>query len=212
MNSADIERMAKVKEGIQKLSVYRELLRTQISNEEAEIDNLKYKAELDQKCSEVFKSWLEDSLRKNVDSMSQLVTTGLSHVIYDQSLVFRIRQEMKHNRLSMRFTIESTKDNVEGNPLTNFGGGPVLVASLILRLAIMARTGMGNLLILDESMHALANHYVPYAGSFMRQLAEEMGVNILMVTHNDEFLNHAHISYEARKEDSLRLHRRQTVR
>lgn len=212
MNPGLLDRLSRVKAGVGKLTAYRDLVRSQISFEESEISGLRYQADLDQKCSEVFKSWLEDSLRKNVDSISQLVTTGLSHVIHDQKLVFKIRQEMKHNRLSMKFVIENLDDGVEANPMTNFGGGAVLVASLILRIAVMARTGMGNLLILDESMHALANHYVPNAGSFMRKLAEETGVNILMVTHNEDFLNHAHVAYEAKKDGSLRLYRRTDVK
>lgn len=92
--------------------------------------------------------------------------------------------------------------------MASFGGGAVLVASLVLRLAIMSRLGMGNLLLLDESMGMLANRYVPAAAAFMRQLSEQTGINILMVTHNEEFLNHAHTAYEGRKEGALRLHRR----
>jgi ABC-type lipoprotein export system ATPase subunit len=41
----------------------------------------------------------------------------------------------------------------------------------------------------------------------MRQLSEQTGVNILMVTHNPEFLNHAHVAYEGHKDGSLKLKR-----
>jgi ABC-type lipoprotein export system ATPase subunit len=51
----------------------------------------------------------------------------------------------------------------------------------------------------------LANAYVPAAASFMRQLSEQTGVNILMVTHNPEFLHNAHTAYEGHKTDSLQL-------
>jgi DNA repair exonuclease SbcCD ATPase subunit len=161
---------------------------------------LEYRAELFQKCSDIFKAWLEDLLEKNVGSMGKLVTNGLRHIIHDQNLTFKLMQEMKFNRISMKFLIED--DGVEGDPMASFGGGAVLISSFILRLAIISRLGMGNLLLLDESMHALANKYVPDAASFMRQLAERTGVNILMVTHNEEFLDHAHVSYEGWKDDS----------
>jgi ABC-type molybdenum transport system ATPase subunit/photorepair protein PhrA len=170
---------------------------------EEKAGKLQKRSELLQKSSDVFKNWLDDSLRENVGVISDLVTTGLQHIIHDQKLVFKIKQEMKFNRLSMRFIIE--ENGVEGDPMASFGGGAVLTASFILRLAIMSRLGMGNLLLLDESMHALANKYVPAAASFMRQLSEQTGINILMVTHNEEFLNHAHISYEGQKNDSLQL-------
>lgn len=175
-----------------------------------------YEADLHQRSSEVIKSWLDDMLKSNVDSIAELATTGLRHIIDDQELTFLIRQEMKYNRLSMRFAIEH--DGIEGDPISSFGGGAVLVSSLILRLAVMSRMKMGNLLLLDESMSALANRYVPAAADFMRQLTEETGVNILMVTHNEEFMSNAHVAYEgslapAPEEDAnemvLRLRRRQ---
>ncbi len=69
----------------------------------------------------------------------------------------------------------------------------------------MARMKMGNLLLLDESMSFLADRYVPNAGSFMRQLSERTGINILMVTHNKEYLNYAHTAYEGHNDGSLKL-------
>lgn len=202
------ERLENLRAGVSKLTTYRDLMSSQARSAEARVADLQQRADLLQKSSDVFKEWLDDSLKQNVGAISDLVTTGLRHIIHDQKLTFKTKQEMKFNRLSMRFVIED--GGVEGDPMTSFGGGAVLTASFILRLAIMSRLGMGNLLLLDESMHALANKYVPAAASFMRQLSEQTGINILMVTHNEEFLNHAHTAYEGRKEGVLRLHKRKT--
>ena len=191
-------RMKSLREGISKISTYRDILQSQMHTLEKEEESLSYKADLHQKCSEVFKTWLEDSMKRNVDSMAQLATTGLQHVIHDQKLTFHIKQEPKYNRLAMRFVLED--NGVEGDPIQSYGGGAAVIISFVLRIAVMARMKMANLLILDESMLALSNSYVPNAAAFMRQLAEETGINILMVTHNPEFLNHAHIAYEGRKE------------
>lgn len=187
-------RLEELKNKINKISVYRDLLISQISNEQDKVKNLKYEAELQQKSSEIFKMWLEDLLKANIDSVSDLVTSGLNHIIDDQELKFNIKQEVKNNRLSINFTIE--ENGIEGDPLSSFGGGAISVASLILRLAVMARMNMANLLLLDESMSSLANRYVPMAAEFMKQISEKMGINILMVTHNEDFLLNAHTAYE----------------
>jgi DNA repair exonuclease SbcCD ATPase subunit len=200
------KRLDSLKAGTTRLVAYRDLMKAQADAAEKKMTRFHRRSDLLQRASDVFKEWLDDSLRQNVGAISDLVTTGLQHIIHDQKLTFKIKQEMKFNRLSMRFVIED--DGMEGDPMMSFGGGAVLTASLILRLAIMSRLGMGNLLLLDESMHALANRYVPAAASFMRQLSEQTGINILMVTHNEEFLNHAHTAYEGRKEGALRLHKR----
>jgi DNA repair exonuclease SbcCD ATPase subunit len=191
------------KRQLEKGVLYRELLTKKMSDVEAEIKSLRYDADLYAKSAEIFKKWLEDSIASNVTSISDLATTGLAHIITDQSLKFNIVQESKYNRLSMRFSVEES--GVAGDPLNSFGGGAAVVISLILRLAIMQKMKMSNLLILDESMVALANAYVPNAAEFMRRLSEDTGINILMVTHNPEFLAHSHTSYEGVKTDSLHL-------
>ncbi len=196
-------RLSQLKTGVSKLRVYRDMLDKQVESGETSEKKLRYQIELRAKECEVFKSWLEESVHKNIDSISELATSGLRHVIHDQEISFKIKPEQKNNRLSMEFVVE--QDGVEGDPIDSFGGGPAVVVSLILRLAIMTRMKMGNLLILDESLAALANAYVPSCGRFMRELSEQTGINILMVTHNPEFLNSAHVAYEADKDTSLKL-------
>jgi DNA repair exonuclease SbcCD ATPase subunit len=195
MTSVQSTRLESFKHNVARVRAHRDVLRSQLQSLEDEIAKLKYSAELNQKSSEVYKKWLEDLLKSNVDSISDLVTSGLQHTIRDQTLKFNIKQELKYNRLAMRFVIE--EDGIEADPMSSFGGGAVLMASFILRLAVMTRLNMGNLLLLDESMSGLAARYIPNAASFMRQISEDTGINILMVTHNEEFLNHAHKSYEA---------------
>lgn len=189
------ERVGALLSGIDALRLQRTVLDRSISNCREEIESNRYQADLNQKSSEVIKQWLEDLLKSNVDSMAELVTSALKSVIEDQELEFLIRQEIKHNRLSMRFAIE--ENGVEAEPLSSFGGGAVLLSSFVLRLAVMTRLKMADLLLLDESLSAVANKYIPACSDFMRQLAEETGVNILMVTHNEDFMDRAHTAYDA---------------
>lgn len=203
MNSVLKSRLDILKNSVDKVLAYESVMSQQADSLESNASDLRYKSELYSKCSEIFKKWLEDSMERNVSSMADLATTGLRYIIPDQELDFKIKQESKYNRVSMRFVLE--QDGVEGDPLQSYGGGAAVVLSLILRIAVMQKLGMGNLLILDESMVALANAYVPAAASFMRQLSEQTGVNILMVTHNPEFIAGAHVAYEGHKDSSLRL-------
>lgn len=192
--SSLFNRLQTLKENIARVEARRDFIYSHRVDAEKKTMAFSYDADLQQKSSEIIKSWLNDLLRVNVDSIASLATSGLKNVISDQDLVFKIKQEFKYNRVSMAFIIEDC--GVEGNPMSSFGGGAVLMASLILRLAIMSRMNMGGLLLLDETLFALANKYVPAAADFMRHLSEETGVNIFMVTHNEEFMQNAHISYE----------------
>jgi DNA repair exonuclease SbcCD ATPase subunit len=197
------DRLQKLNDDVTRVKAYRDFMLSQLQSAETDEKNLKYRADLHQKCTEIFKSWLEDSLDKNVNSIAQLATTGLKHVLGDQELEFHIKPDPQKNRLAMKFLVE--EDGNEGDPLSSFGGGAAIVVSLVLRLAVMARMNMGNLLLLDETMSALSAIYIPACADFMRQLSEQTGVNILMVTHNPEFIANAHVAYEGHKDDSFKL-------
>lgn len=207
MNPEFVSRYQRFKSNLNGLHTYQSILASQLKTLEQEEADAKYKIELYAKGAEVIKQWLDDSLKVNIDSMAELATMALRHIMYDQELTFRIKQEPKYNRISIKFVLEeeSPKGIVEGNPLDSYGGSAAVIISLVLRLAIMSRMGMGNLLLLDESMFAVSAQYVPKAAAFMRQLSEETGINILMVTHNPSFLEYAHTAYEGHKGTSLKL-------
>lgn len=178
---------------------------TRMNKANQEKANYEYEAVLNTKCGELFKHLLEKSIDENVNSISELVTSGLNHIIDDQKLVFSINQEHKNNRISMKFVL--SQDGSDGDPMLSFGGGAAVVISLILRISVMKRMGNANLLLLDESMVALANAYVPNAARFMRELSEKTGINILMVTHNPEFIENSHQAYEITKAEKLSIRR-----
>ena len=187
-------RVLNISKKVEALHVKREVLLDNISSTKKSVDNIRYDISLNQKASEFFKHLLDDMLKENIGSISDLVTNALKHIIYDQDLEFKIIQEFKSNKIAMKFVLK--EGGIEADPMSSFGGGPAVISSFILRLAVMAKLNMTNLLILDESMAALANRYVPNAANFMRQLSEDTGINILMVTHNNEFMENAHTSYE----------------
>lgn len=203
-----------LRERIRTAKAHRQILRSQAAKLEVEEAEARRKADVYQRCSEICKKWLEESLAKNVHSMADLATMGLRHVIKDQNLTFRVQQEAKYNRMAMKFILEEKGEDgsvIEGDPLNSYGGGAAAVISLVLRLAVMSRMKMGNLLLLDESMIWVSAAYVANAAAFMRHLAERTGVNILMVTHNPEFIANAHTSYEGHKDGSLKLRKLRTA-
>jgi DNA repair exonuclease SbcCD ATPase subunit len=212
MISTLLQQHNEVKEKLLKVSTYVDFMKKRSSALEKEEESYKYKSDVYQKCSEIFKSWLDDSLKKSVDSMAELSTAALQHIINDQDLTFSIKQEQKNNRVAVKFVLSQTNPDgtVDGDPLQSYGGGASAIISLVLRLAVMTKMNMGNLLLLDESMAFLADTYVPNAGSFMRQLSERTGINILMVTHNKEYLNYAHTAYEGENKGSFKLRKLRT--
>jgi len=57
------------------------------------------------------------------------------------------------------------------------------------------------LILLDESLAAVAEHYVPRVGRFLRMLAERLGVDILAVSHSQTLVEEADLAYRIHKKD-----------
>ncbi len=179
---------------------------------ESDITSLSYQVELRNKENEIIKSWIDRSMAVSLESTSDIVTAGLSSVINDQDLKFRIDSDVKAGKVVMKCMLEQThgESKIEGDPVMSYGGGAATIISTILRLMIMQKMSMVPLLLLDESLVAVANQYVPGLASFLKSVSKSMGVDILMVTHNHEFMAAADTAYTAVKVgSSMKLKRTQ---
>jgi len=167
---------------------------------EDEIAESVEKARILVKVEELFKFLLDKYVHRYAESFSEIVTEGLQAIFYDQDIEFEIVVGQKNGKVWIDF--ETVQDGVRGQALQSFGGGVSSVESLLLRLLVLLKTGLAKYLILDESLAALSEEYVDEAGQFIRRMSEELGINVLLITHNKAFLDHAHTAYQADQESA----------
>ena len=119
--------------------------------------------------------------------IAAVVTRGL-RAVFDEPYTFKILFEKKRGRTEASLVFE--RDGLELDPLTASGGGVIDVAAFTLRVACLAlsRPAVRPVLILDEPFKNVskANGYLDRIPAFLEGLAEDMGLQIIMVTHIDE--------------------------
>lgn len=129
-------------------------------------------------------------------AIEQLVTRGLQ-TIFDESLSFHIVQDVKARRAEVSFVIRSSLDGgrvLETDVMDSRGGGLSAVVGFLLRLVVMllrTDTKADNVLVLDETFAHVSDEYLPALGEFLRQIVDKTGVQIIMVTHQPEFMEYA---------------------
>ena len=106
--------------------------------------------------------------------------------VFDEPYVFRIHFERKRDRTEVRLVFE--RDGLEVSPMTASGGGVVDVAAFALHLSclVLAKPQPRNVLILDEPFKYVSAEYLPRVRVLLETLSEEMGIQIIMVTHIKE--------------------------
>lgn len=137
---------------------------------------------------EVAQSVAERVQQTAFGSISSVVTRCLQMVWGEDSYEFRIDVRQKRGKTDAKIVLE--KDGVQiTDPLASCGGGVVDIVSFGARIAalVLARPARRKLLLLDEPMRFVSRQYRPAAAAMMESLAEDLGVQIIQVTHMPEF-------------------------
>lgn len=166
---------------------------------QAEIDELNLTADELERVTTLFNSLGEERQNAAQDKIEGIVTSGLQ-MIFDETLSFHIIQSTKAKAATVEFVVRTTLPNtvVETGVLDARGGGLAAVIGFLLRLVVMLLEkgpNGDNILILDETFAMVSAEYLEPLGQFLREIVDKTGVQLLMVTHQPEFSEHADTVY-----------------
>lgn len=138
-------------------------------------------------------------------SIEELVTRGLQ-MIFDDTLSFHIVQNVRGKTAVVEFVVRTTLDSevIETPVMDARGGGLAAVIGFLLRLVVML---MGrserdaDLLTLDETFSMVSAEYLEPLGEFLRELVDNTGVQIILVTHQEIFAEYADKVYHFHTEE-----------
>ncbi len=145
-----------------------------------------------------------------------LVTQGL-RTIFGDDLSFHVIQTVRAKTPVVDFVVRSTLTGPQGEAqivetdLDDRGGGMRVVVGFLLRLVILLLShrgpstggGTDTLMLLDETFAHVSAEYLPRVASFVRELVDATGVQIIMVTHSEVFAAAADTRYRFELRDGL---------
>lgn len=167
-------------------------LRDEIKNLTQEIEDL-------DKAAALLNSMGEQRQAQAQGVIETLVTQGLQ-TIFDETLSFHIVSSVKGKSPVIDFVIRTTLGGkVIDTPVMDArGGGLAAVVGFLLRLVVLSlqTKDFGHkLLVLDETFAHVSAEYLPGVSQFLRQVVDEFGLQIIMVTHQTELIEDADVVY-----------------
>lgn len=118
---------------------------------------------------------------------------ALAHVVsrclaavFDDPYTFEITFERKRGRTEATLTF--ARGGLAVDPLSAAGGGAVDVAGFALRVAALclSRPARRLLIVADEPFRFVSAQYRPRVRAMLETLAEEFGIQFLIVTHLED--------------------------
>lgn len=128
---------------------------------------------------------------KTKEAFESIVTFALQY-IYSPEYSFNFVLDRRGAMGTLDYNIVSPKCKTPHDPLDSEAGGILDVVSLALRVALLdiAQPKCDGPIILDESTKHLSAEFLSRASQFLAVVSERFQKQIILVTHQDEYLNY----------------------
>lgn len=124
-----------------------------------------------------------------IETIQNIASVGLSQV-FDEPIELRIEQVARARRIEMDIKVKT--GDLETSILDARGGGLAAVAGFLLRVSVLLLTpGARKIIVLDEVFAQLSENYVPRMAQFLSELSHKSGLQVLLVSHQEQFSEYA---------------------
>lgn len=182
-----------------------------LSEAENEVLRLRGETELLERVADLFRILIDREVIDNAKTAQNLLTEGLQAVFDDLDISVRSEVDIQRGKVSVDLiTVEKHGDGTvtEGLSTEASGGSVSTVESILLRIVVLTRRGLRPILLLDESLAAVAERYVPRVGQFLSLVANRLGLDILAVSHNPVIVEAADQAYRISKANGEAIFKR----
>lgn len=180
--------MNEYRKKVDRLKADYNLVRKQVREERVRVKSLQKKVRNTEKAQLIIQTVAKTVQETVHDHIAKIVSRCLD-TVFDEPYRFNILFERKRGRTEARFEFERGKLKLD--PKTGVGGGVIDVAAFALRLAclLLRKPQRRKLLVLDEPFRMLSRikDFRERMRGLLEVLSEEMGIQIVLVTHQDEF-------------------------
>lgn len=111
---------------------------------------------------------------------------------------YKLKLEFVEKRNKTECEIKFVQGEEELEPLSETGGGAVDIAAFALRIAswTMSIDRTRNVIILDEPLKFLSKEYHERASQMIKEISDKLGLQFIIVTHNDTLASYADKVFE----------------
>lgn len=181
--------MAEVRRRLSQMMVERAAYQTRQADLQDRLGLLQAHREATERAQLVARELAQEIQQQAHGRIAAVVTRCLEAVFGEGSYAFSIRFEEKRGKTDAVMVLRQGDLEIEDFQQA-VGGGVVDVVAFALRLAALrlARPARRMLLVLDEPFRFLSQQYRPAAAELLKSLSSDMGVQIVLVTHMEDFV------------------------
>lgn len=172
-----------------------------VNSLQTEITRLEAESLLIEKTEGVLVELGKRTVAESSETLNKLTTLGLKIVFPDQELEVKTRIDRSRGKTAVSFELY---DRGRTFPIDDaFGGGVLAIAGFLLRVSLITALKMRRIIMIDESFSHVAIQYRENTSKLLRRIADELGFTIIMVTHDPEYAQAAHVHLRASRKAGM---------
>jgi len=204
-----------VKSRLERALALRDSVLQQVEDNDAKIKALENEEQLLELVASLLRRLIDGEVMSGVTTIEKLQTEGLQEIFHDQDLSVKAVVKEERGKVSVSLlTVEKRPDGaeIEGFSDDLFGGAVMTMEEIFMRISVIFRRGLRPLLLLDETLGAVADKYVDRASGFLSTLATRLKMDVLLVSHDDAVVGAASHAYHVSKTGTKAVFRKATGR
>lgn len=151
-----------------------------------------------------FLNKLVDSRRDGIiEKITSLISFGLNSILDREGMELKLDSRLQRGRQFYQFRL--IDNGMEVDPLKSCGGGVINILSILLRIVVLSMSSNRKFLVIDEGFANLSANHREKAVDFLKLAADKLGVQFLIVTHQDELKEAADVLYEIKEKDGYSI-------
>lgn len=131
---------------------------------------------------------------ESIGALKETLNTALKYILFDKNYACNLILDDKRGTKTLELTLVDLDEDFEVDLKDGVGQGVRTIISFILKAYYLINKD-SKLLFLDEKYSALSDHYVPRFFEFMKKMADERGMILVLITHDTRFSEYADRTY-----------------
>ena len=177
-------------------------IKTSLENNQASIGNLNSQIQdyiSNRDLLENSKPYIDDLIDKFSETalkrLEDLLSLGLARIFQDRDYSVEIRvSEKRSAKCAELYLIDDGHAFLMRDSCV--AGGILVVVGFLIQVFYVANLDLAKILFLDEALSNISTQYLPNFFSFVKELSVQIGLTVVLITHDTRFLEYADRIYK----------------
>lgn len=127
--------------------------------------------------------------QESIGVLQETLNSAMQYVMKDKDYSVKLELEDKRGAKTLNLALIDNEKGFEVDLKDGVGQGVRTIISFVLKAYYLVNDN-SKVLMLDEKYSALSAQYIPYFMEFLKKFTEERDFIIVMITHDNRFVNY----------------------